>query len=119
MTCANFLIPGFQQFRSHLQSIEDLMPEDFVKTVDQLGDCFTDRQVSDVLNCQSPKAANHSIIEFLAVNFVQDLPKLCTQLEKISTSPEFVMVISDIRKSCKSMYIHLTICYEYQFMWYT
>ncbi|XP_065894746.1 uncharacterized protein [Dysidea avara] len=95
-------VQGFVQFRSHLQTIEDLMPVDFMRTTDKLYDCFTDSQVGNVFNCESSIVANQLIIKYLTVNLsdVKDLLTLCTQLKKISTSHKLDMVISDIRKSC-------------------
>jgi len=81
------------------------MPMDFMKTIDQLNDCFTDRQVSDVFNCEGSKSANQLILKYLTANLngAKGLSELCTYLEMISTSENFDNIITDLRSSCKSI----------------
>ena len=108
MTCTIFFffISGFVKFKSHMQTIQDFMPVDFMGTTDILHDCFTDSQVSDVFNCESSIAANQLILKYLTANLsdVKDLLEFCTQLEKISKSLKMNTIISDIRSSCESYY---------------
>ena len=98
-----FVLTGFVNLKSKLKMIETLMPMDFMKTVDKLSDCFTDKQVSDVYNCQSSITANQMILKYLTANLnsVKDMLAFCVQLETISTSHKLDMIISDLKKSCK------------------
>ena len=91
------------ELRSQLKVVENLMPMNFMKTVEKLSDCFTDKQVSDVYNCQSSKTANQLILKYLTANLnsVKDMLAFCVQLETISTSHKLDMIISDLKKSCK------------------
>ena len=105
MSVDSLLYPltGFVQLRSKLKKLDNLMPMNFQKTVDKLSDCFTDKQVSDVFNCQSPKAANEMILKSLTANLssAKNLLKICEQLEMISTSDKLDMMIGDLKESCK------------------
>ncbi|XP_065894743.1 uncharacterized protein [Dysidea avara] len=94
-------VKGFVKFKSHMQTIQDFMPVDFMGTTDILHDCFTDSQVSDVFNCESSIAANQLILKYLTANLsdVKDLLEFCTQLEKISKSLKMNTIISDIRSA--------------------
>ena len=94
---------GFVQFRSKLPTVENLMPVEFVRSVEKLNHCFTERQVTEIHKCESSKDANGLIIKYLTANMVgvNDIVTFCTQMEKVSTSPNLGMLIKDLKRSCK------------------
>ena len=89
----------FTQLKTHYHSILQSMPDNYEQSVDKLKNYISDDQICMILNSSNSTVANKVILNGLIerMSCREELLDLCHQLETISTSPQLMMVISEIR----------------------
>ena len=89
----------FTQLKTHYHSILQSIPDNYEQSVDKLKNYISDDQICMILNSSNSTVANKVILNGLIerMSCREELLDLCHQLETISTSPQLMMVISEIR----------------------
>ena len=93
---------GVQLLKVKYDVILQLLPFDYMKTMEAVQDHLTDEQICHILTNSSYSSANKMLLDCLIENFkTSSILYLCDQLEKIlplSVDPvKFLLVIKDIR----------------------
>ena len=98
-TIFNVYITDFAEFKAQYHTILQLMPDSYAVTVGKLGDYINFDQICVILSSSSPAIANKLILDCLIerVRCKEDLLDLCNQLEKITTTNEWQVVVNRIR----------------------
>ncbi|XP_065894224.1 uncharacterized protein [Dysidea avara] len=89
----------FAPLETHYHTILELMPDNYEQSVGKLQNYISDDQICMILSSSNSTTANKIILDCLIerMSCREELLDLCDQLETITTSHQFRMVISEIR----------------------
>jgi len=102
-------ILDFTSLKVHYHTILQFMPEDYEQCVGKLQDYINDDQMCMILSCTNITTAKKIILDCLIerMSYREDLLDLCDQLEKIATSNQLSMLITELRSGVNYCAIYM------------
>ena len=92
-------ITDFTKLKAHYHTILHIMPDEYELSVGKLVNYISDDQIGNILSSSTASVANKLILDYLIerISCKEELLDLCDQLERIITSHDLEVMISEIR----------------------